>query len=279
MSDATSQNRPLDVLSAAVLKLLRPLVRVLLRYGVAYGTFADLAKSVYVSIAEEEFGIAGKKQTVSRMSVITGLSRKEVKRVRELTSPDDADTRERYNRAARVLTGWIRDPRFTGENGEPQSLVLESGERDFTELVKRYSGDVPPRAILDELARVGAVTIDDDGTISLETRGYIPKSGEIDKLEILGSDVADLIKTIDHNLTVPSEQAFFQRKVAYDNLPVQGTEQLQVLAANKSQELLESLDGWMAARDRDATPSASGKGRKRAILGIYYYEEEIPEDD
>ena len=93
-----------QALSAAVLRILRPLVRILLRSGVSYNSFADLAKWVYVDVATQEFGIEGRKQSTSRVSVLTGLSRKEVSRVRRLRRPDDRATAERYNRAARVIT-------------------------------------------------------------------------------------------------------------------------------------------------------------------------------
>ena len=102
----------LKALSTAAIRLLRPLVRILIRNGVSYGTFADLAKWLYVDVATKEFGIKGRKQSTSRVSVITGLSRKEVMRVRQLERPDDRATTEGYNRAARVIAGWRRESDF-----------------------------------------------------------------------------------------------------------------------------------------------------------------------
>src|SRR3970040_2984791 len=99
-------------LSAAVTTLLRPLVRLLLRNGASYGTFSDLAKRVYVDVAREEFGIPGRKQSKSRVSIITCLSRKEVLRVKRLPGTDDMGALQRYNLAARAISGWARAPRF-----------------------------------------------------------------------------------------------------------------------------------------------------------------------
>src|SRR5512134_2585040 len=110
---------------AAVTSMLRPLVRLLLGYGIPYKTFSDIAKSVYVDVATEEFGIPGRKQSKSRVSIITGLSRKEVLRVTRLPSPDDLGATERYNRAARVMAGWVRDPRFNRESGQPLELPFD----------------------------------------------------------------------------------------------------------------------------------------------------------
>ena len=114
-------------LSAAITMLLRPLVRLLLRNHVPYRTFADLAKRVYVDVATEEFGIPGRKQSKSRVSIITGLSRKEVLRVKRFPAQDDLGALERYNRAARVIAGWVRDRRFGDESGQPADLPFEGG--------------------------------------------------------------------------------------------------------------------------------------------------------
>ncbi len=265
-------------LGAAVRRLLRPLVRILLRYGVPYGAFADIAKRVYVDVASDDFTIKGRKQTGSRVSIITGISRKEVKRVQELIEPNDAGAVDRYNRAARVISGWVRDGRFS-DRGRPAALPFEKGSASFADLVKTYSGDVPPRAILDELERVGAVTRLKDSRIKLTARAYVPTQGEIDKLGILGVDVADLIKCIDHNLEAAPEEAFFQRKVSYDNLPSESTEEIRAKAARLAQRALERLDELMARRDRDTNTDAAGTGRKRVSLGIYYYEEDYSEDN
>jgi len=272
-------NAPARILSAAVSRLLLPLVRILLRYGLPYAAFADLAKRAYIDVADADFRIEGRKQTVSRISVITGLSRKEVSRVRDLGEPVD-DASQRYNRAARVIGGWVRDPDFHDKGAKPAALPFEGdSEPSFSELARRYSGDVPARAVLDELTRVGSVEMSATGRVRLKTRAYVPTGGETDKLSILGSDVAELISTIDHNLECEPEDAYFQRKVSYDNLPSEAAPELRELAADRAQAMLEQLDVWMATRDRDTNPSVKGSGRKKVSLGIYYYEEDLSEDD
>ena len=269
----------LKPLSAAVLRLFKPLVRVLLRNGVSYRTFADFAKWVYVDVATKEFGIEGRKQSISRVSVITGLSRKEVKRVRELPRPDDSASVERYNRAARVIAAWRRESKFNDAEGNAAPLPLEGPGATFSELVKRFSGDVPARAILDELIRVGAVEKLEDGRVSLIVRAYIPETSEADKLHILGTDVGFLISTIDHNLQDDPMGPLFQRKVAYDNLPDEVLPEFRGLSAKRAQALLEKFDRWLAQRDRDVTPTVKGTGRNRAGLGIYYFEEPYTKEE
>ncbi len=265
-----------NAVSAAIRSLLRPLVRLLLRNGVPYRGFADIAKSVYVEVATKEFTLPERKQSKSRVSIITGLSRKEVLRVERLPEADDRGAVERYNRAARVISGWVRDGAYRDDSGRPRDLPVEGEEGSFARLVRTYSGDAPARAVLDELLRVGAVARTPEGTVRLLGRSYVPRTSEIDKIGILGVDVSDLIATIDHNIRRPDDP-FYQRKVCYDNLPFDVIPELKDHAREKTQELLEHLDGWMSARDRDANPQVAGRGRARAGVGIYFFLDEYDE--
>lgn len=223
-----------------------------------------------------ESGIPGKKQTISRVSILSGLSRKEVQRiVGERGGGDEIDVRERYNRAARVIAGWVRDTDFTDAAGDPITLSPEGARASFGLLVKRYSGDVPARAVLDELLRVGAVEKLGDGRIRLLSRAYIPSTSDVDKLDILGADVADLIATIDHNLQSGGSDPRFQRKLMYDNVPEEAIAEFRALSAGQAQSLLEAMDKWLSKHDRDVNPAQKGTGRVRVGMGIYYFEENL----
>ena len=259
-------------LSEAAQAVLRPLVRILLRNGVAYGAFAELTRRVYAEVAEREFALAGRKQTVSRISTLTGLTRKEVTRIQSEEGPSQADN-ERYNRPARVIGGWVREKRYHDRRGRPAELQMEGDARSFSALVREFSGDIPPRAMADELARVGAIEIMPDGKVRLLTRAYIPRGDQVEKLGILGADVADLIRTIDHNLTCAPGEAYFQRRVSYDNIPREMLPTLTKQLSRKAQSCLESIDRVLAAADRDRSPAVKGTGRARTGVGIYYFEE------
>ena len=132
-------------LQAAVVRLLKPLVRILLRNGIPFGVFEELARWTYVDVAFKESSLPGRKLTDSRVSIITGLSRKEVSRLKSIDAPEDNEATERFNRAARVISGWTRDPRFLDMNGRPAKLSLQEGDLSFGELVKAHGGDVPVR--------------------------------------------------------------------------------------------------------------------------------------
>ncbi len=264
-------------LFGAIVSLLRPLVRILLRNGVPYGTFADLAKYVYVKVAMEEFSLPNRKQTTSRVSIITGLTRKEVSRVQGLSDNTNDETVDRYNRAARVVTGWVRDSRFSDSTGNPAVLVIEGAGASFSELVRNFSGDMPVRAVLDELERVGTIERLPDGRVRLLARAYIPATSDVEKLGILGTDVRDLILTIDNNIIRDAGQRFLQRKVSYDNLPREIIPELRHISSKKGQLFLEELDSFLSQHDRDNNPSVNGTGRLRAGIGIYYFEEDSEE--
>ena len=265
-------------LNAAVRHLLRPLVRLLLRHAVPMAAFEEMARQVYVEVALVDFSLPDKKVSASRVSILTGLNRKEVARL--MAEPADGATEEttgRYNRAARVLTGWVRDPAFCDAHGEPGALPME-GDVSFAALVKRHSGDMPMRAVLDELLRVGAVQQCDDGRVQLMTRAYVPQTSDVDKLGILGTDVADLVTTIDHNLQHGTDDPRFQRKVMYHSLDARALPAFRKLSATQAQALLEKFDHWLAAHDMDSPADVTGDGkgeRARVGVGIYYFEERL----
>ena len=276
-----NENLSQKVLFKAVYKLMRPLVRVLLRNGVPYGAFTDIAKRAYVDVAMKEFSVPRKKQTNSRVATITGLSRKEIQRVLnlQLSGTTDADMVIRYNRAARVVYGWVHDKSYADANGESAVLPFEGDTPSFSSLVKAYSGDVPPRAILDELIQVGIAERIDNGMIKLLERAYIPAKGEAEKLGLLGRDVTGLLTTMDNNIHGERGNAYFQRKVFYDNISDQAAEEFHKILLSKGQPLLEEFDRWMAQHDRDVNPNAGGNGRKAVGVGLYYFEEELQEED
>ena len=273
------EEKHLKPLYAAVLKLLRPLARILLRNGISYGTFADLAKWIFVDVATKEFAIKDRKQSTSRVSVITGLSRREVMRVRKLPRPDISESIEKHNRAARVIAAWRREPEFLDAEGKPAPLPMEGDGATFSDLVKRFSGNVPSRAVLDELMHVGSVDLSTDDTVRLLTRAYIPKGYDSHKINILGTDVKHLLSTINHNLQSNITDPLFQRKVSYDNLPDEVLEKFHNQFNKKAQNLLESADKWLAQYDRDVTPSIEGTGRNQAGFGIFFFQKPYSEED
>jgi len=165
-----------DSIRKPVARLLAPLARLLLRHGVSHAQFADWSKAAFINQAVRNFGVRNKKPSVSRIAIVTGINRKEVKRVLEL--PQEEDTgKAKQNRATRVVTGWLQDSDFHDSKGNPETLDFGVPENSFNLLVKRYGGDVPARAVLDELLRAGTVTRDGE-KIRMKQKGYVPHESE-----------------------------------------------------------------------------------------------------
>jgi len=233
-----------DRLLAAIARLLRPVVRILLRNGVASDSLTELVRKVYVDVADDEFRLDHKRQTVSRISVLTGLNRKEVARLRNLDAAELATEAAARNRAATVLSAWLRDPDFVDRKGDPLDLPF-AGPASWSELVRRYSGDMKPRAMADELLKSGAIE-SVDGRLRMMARGYVPQGGPADVVAILGTDPAELIETIDHNMQSVDKR--YQRKVLYFSVPAEHAGEFRALSARMAQHVLEELDRWLAAR-------------------------------
>ncbi|MFN2362362.1 MAG: DUF6502 family protein [Marinobacter sp.] len=271
-------------LHRALYRILRPMARLLLRNGIPFAEFAELVKRAYVDAAMEDFSDQRKKPTDSRAAVMTGLTRKEVKKQREILAGEHHGTpgKRQENRASRVVSGWVHDPAFQTREGEPAELPFD-GPLSFGELVKRYSGDMTPRAVLEELVRVGVVATEASGTLALRQRAYVPTGDSEEMLQIFGEDVSDLIATIDHNLTgdEAESQPLFQRTLVYNNIPPDVMARWRQYAAQQSQAMLEQLDRWLGPHDRDIASHGEGKAEGDAVrtgVGIFYFEEPVQPD-
>lgn len=276
MHNDTPSNDIQSALRTAIYRLLRPLVRVMLHHGMAYGSFAELARKAFVDEGLQQLERAGKRGTISGVAAMTGLTRKEAARLADYNIDAGADSDQRYNRAVRVITGWTIDPRFRNKNGQPATLRLQ-GADSFETLVKDYSGDVPFAAMLATLQTSGTVVSDEQGVRLLE-RAYLPTQTPVAKIDILGADVAELIATIDHNLTHARGQLVFQRKVSNVRLSAEALDSFKALSAKKSQKLLEEYHAWLTQHEVDDESGEQEDGHYVAV-GIYYYDDTVDEEN
>ena len=264
-----------NALHAALARLLRPVVRLLLRHSVPYSAFEAIAKRVYVDVAMTEFPLPGRKPTASRASILTGLTRKDVQRLLAEPAQETEAAPMPYSRAARVLTAWGREPEFRARPGKPRPLPIE-GENGFAGLVRRHSGDMPVRAMLDELLRLGAVHQREDGRVEVRQQGFVPQRSAVQKLDILGTDAAELISTIAHNVEHGETAPRYQRKVLHRGIPLSVLPEFRMLSATQAQALLERFDAWLSVRDRHHLPPGQDPATTptaRVGVGIYYFEQ------
>lgn len=268
--DARSQ------LDKALRRLLRPLVRIMLRQGISFGEFSEIAKRAYMEIAWDEFTPDGARPSDSRVAIMTGLTRKEVKRLRETREDGKELSTSQMNRATRVLSGWYRDPDFCDERGAPRLLSMSEDELGFPALVRRYSGDMPPRAMLEELVRVKAVDASDTQRIRVLSRSFVPEGSDPDGLRMLGLAMTDLGDTIETNLNEgPHGNPSFQRYVANARVNPRMVPLFKRLLNERGTQLLESLDDWLSAQEVDAGTD----GQPAHIgAGLYFFDRSRSDD-
>ena len=259
------------ILTAAVVQILRPLVRILLRNGIACGSFEEMVRKAYV---DETFAQAQRRKSkvsISSVSAETGLSRKEVKRLQEIDLSDSETTEQKYNRAIRVISGWLNDARFAYEEGNPRALPLDNSDHSFATLVKHYSGDIPTKAMLKLLESSSCVEIKDN-RVQLVRNAYVPGNDPEEIIRILGNDTSELINTIDHNLTAEDLAKWFQRKVSNPRIQTDALPEFTEYSRKRAQALLEELDTWLSQHEADKDSDA-----KYVSLGIYYNEQDTDE--
>lgn len=231
----------------------------------------------FVKVAAQNEVSKNKKISNAAISITTGLNRKEVKRL--LASEVGAKEKglQQTNRLLRVVQGWLRDPDFINDK-TPKVLPYE-GVNSFSELNKRYSGDMKVKALLDELESNGFVSVDENKHIRLISTEFIPKA-DVGKLEILGFDASQLINTINKNLVLDQKDSLFQKKVYYDHLSKEILPEFKELVNKKSMDLLVELNAWLSKHDGDFLSSpVSAEDRVGAGLGIFYFEteKEVPQ--
>lgn len=254
--------------------MLRPLVRILLRHGISFAEFAEITKAVYVEIAVTDFKVEGKRGTKSRIAVITGLTRKEVSRVVDHANKETDDYKSNLNRVARVLAGWHTDPDFLGPYGMPLEIRYEEGELsavNFTTLVRRYSGDMSPRSMLDELLRVGAVVETEPGWLKVLRRVYEPQTLAQDNFERVGEVVKNFVDTVDFNLQKKEQGAGRFERIVYspDGIRDEDFPKFRAYVNERCQALLEDIDNWIARLE--LPENSKPQNVTHTGIGIYHY--------
>jgi hypothetical protein len=263
-------------LLAACRHLLHPLVRMLLRQGVSYGEFADSVRGAYIDIAQNELVPPDRPQTEARIAILTGIPKREVARIRALDG--EIDEGVGLNQIARVLQGWSQDPQYLGPYGLPLEVPFAGETMSFEELVRRYAGDVPARALLEELVRVRAALETDDGYVRMLNRTYLPSPLDPLGLERLGNVVNYFIDTVDFNLQKKrqGEGRFERYAITMEGLTPQAFKEFDALVREKGQELLELLDDWLGQHETKGGNKLPSSEAIKTGVGIFHFIEKSP---
>ena len=264
-----SSTEPSKAYIGALTLLLRPLVRGLVSQGITLPFMTTLLKQVYVAAAED-FRISSKRLTDSRVSLLTGVHRKDVKRLR--AQEEDAPALSQHaSIGAQVVSRWTADPQFQDAQGRPAPLA-RTGEGSFDSLVETVSLDMRPRTLLDEWLRRSLVEMDDDGRVVLNAGAFVP-SGDYDDLAYyFGRNLHDHIAAAVHNLE-GAEPPLLERATYYDGLSPQSVNELEALARTIGMEALVKLnkEAHKRAKKDAGTPDA----HQRFNFGLYFFRDDV----
>lgn len=253
--------------------MMQPIARFLMKNGVTFKEFSEVAKAAFVEVATKEYGIRNRPTNVSRTAVLTGLTRKEVKRIRDVLVRNDGALTPEQGRPAQLLTLWFSSPQFLTEDGTPRELDFE-GENGFRDLCRLAGGDVPPGALLTELKRAGAIDEKDDGKIRALKRHFNPAGTDEYQARRFGECLHDLADTVEHNLSASGDsKRRFESRVWNDSVPSQFASRFEAIARDQGKTLLEMLDDWLTAHQSDDT-DAEDLSLHRCGVGIYFFDSE-----
>lgn len=258
----------------ALRRLLRPVAHQAIAWRISYGRINQMLRELLVEVAEDEFKLPFKRQTDSRLALLTGLPRKEVASLRRRRQSGERIEEPEDSVVTRVVGRWMSGPPFATPDGKPRRLIYDSedeAEPSFTALVRSLNLDIPVRAVLDDLVGRGGVNLTHDDRIELAKEANVPADTET-KLRLLGTDPAELFATIVHNIEEP-QRPWLQRKVVYDNVGARALAAIEAEARDLGEEFVRRANALLASYDRDRNAAAPGGDRTRVVLGTYYNEE------
>jgi hypothetical protein len=265
----------------ATRRWLRPAIHVLLLCGVTWAEFCALAKTLYVEVASAQFGKRGRPTNVSRTAMLTGLTRRDVRAVRNRAEAGQPTVAPYASKASQILSRWHLDPDFLDARGEP--LPLPPGDNDegdgddsegvtFLELLKRSgAGDIPLTTVTRELLRVKAIRKREDGRLEALQRNFIPRTTDEQLIRLWGTVLGDVATTYVHNITRTGRTlARFERAAKSERIPIELAPQFRAFLEREGQAFLERVDTWLAEHETvtSNTPDAETK-TTRLGAGVY----------
>jgi hypothetical protein len=260
-------------LLSALRRVMRPLVRLMLRKGVTYTVFADLLKEVFVDVADREFRLDDKAPSDSRISLLTGVHRKDVRRLRKEDDTASMALPENITLGAQLVNAWTSNQPFCKAAGQAlplPRLASVGGDVSFDALVAQVSTDIRARVVLDEWLRLGVVRLDEQDCVHLEAQAFVPQKGFDEKAAYLAHNLHDHASAAVHNLTAQG-QPFFERSVHYDALSPASVEVLRETVASEGMQTLLGFSRLAADLENDDLSSLDP--RQRITIGLYFYTE------
>ena len=260
------------IVLACALHVLRPLARLLLRNGVAYPAFAVAMKKVFLDAAHDELRDSGKKPTDSAVSLMSGVHRRDVRNLGRLAEPAAAEVEGEtpLNMASQVVARWLSQTDCLDDEGQPRPLPRSGEWPNFDALVTRVSSDVRPRAVLDELVRLGMAQENDQQQVALLITGFVPRQGFAEMAQLMQDNLHDHIAAASLNLQ--GDHNYLEQSVFVDQLSDESTRRLHAVAAKAWRQAFKTVMTEAQARyDHDQQHTDPDLRIHRARFGSYFY--------
>jgi hypothetical protein len=265
------------LLLEATLKLLKPLVRLLLRHGVAYPSFAVALKQVFVDAAHEELKREGRGLTDSAVSLLSGVHRRDVRNLTRPQSTEPASNSVPMNMAAQVVARWMSQPQYQDAQGQTVALARSTPAGGFDALVASISTDVRPRAVLDEMQRLGIAQETEDG-IRLLDAGFAPRQGFAEMTQLLQANIHDHLAAATQNLD--QERNFLEQSIFVDQLTEQSAHRLHAVSSKAWRTAFKTVMLEATQRfEHDQVYAKPQERTHRARFGSYFYAEDEKKHD
>jgi hypothetical protein len=244
----------------------------LLRSGVSWAEFSELSKEVFVEIARSDYGIQGRPTNTARVAMMTGLSRREVSRVRDVLLGQEPQQLSSASHIAQILTGWHVDPEFCDSNGAPLPLERTGDGPSLDRLFKRYAGDMPHSALRKELINLDLIEKTDEGRFVARSRHYVRRKLDPDIVKYMGIALHEHGATLAHNIDQERKgPPRFERMASNTNVSSKHVKAFQQLIEERGEDFLEEVDAWLS--DHEVKPNASNPGRPVSLgVGVYLFQ-------
>ncbi len=260
-----------------VLRVLQPLVRLLLRNGVTYTVFVAALKRVFLQAAQQELAGRGMATTDSAVSLLSGVHRRDVRNLLRGAAAETADADvpaapAALGLAAQVVGRWMNDPRFVDATGASRTLARSGVLDSFDALVAGISRDVRPKAVLDELLRLGVVHETETGAVVLESTGFAPRQGFEELSWLFAQNLQDHASAAVANLQ--GEGNFLEQAVFVDGLTAPSAEAMRQVSLQAWKAAFKTVMNEAQQRfDTDAAEAPAELRQHRARFGVYFYSE------
>ena len=271
-------NKTQAALAKAVIMLCKPLIRLLIEKGMTFPQFRELMKELYVEVADKHFSLDDNKPSDSRIFVLTGVHRKDVKRIRQQAESGSAQITSSASLSGEIVARWSSMPDYLDDKGKPRQLLKngKNNEAGFEQLVSSVSKDVRPKVILEEWLRLNIVRLEDE-YIVLNKSAFVPNKEFTEMAYYLGHNVHDHMASCVNNILVEADP-MLERSVYYASLTENSVNKLNTIASKKGNELLQHLNK-QAIKLYDADKHKDD-ATYRMRLGVYWYQAQLdPELD